>query len=254
MHLSSARMLAIILEGSAMTTPHPKETLRKENHAFSVLIRLDRRFARRLITHASFSGSATAVDAFVTATTGQPYGVATIEIPVEVPVVGKILPPVQVTDPAGRILYPISDDVRVTIAAASERPVPQPGRGRLLNRVGSLIRELTNSEQNLEQTVSRRVSFLFLGSEPLRVRLGDARGEIGSYDIIPHERSRHARRASASMVEQLYRCGQTPDRCGGLSGLGRDLLGRDVVRSRWIAAAGLVHSNPDKATTNCSAR
>ena len=98
-----------------------------------------------LIAHATFSRTAAAVDAFVTATTGQPYGVATIEIPVEVPVVGRVLPTVQATDEAGRILYPISDDVRVTVATASERPVPQPGRGRLLNRVGNLIRELTNN-------------------------------------------------------------------------------------------------------------
>jgi hypothetical protein len=138
-----------------------------------------------LAAQAWLTATATAVDAFVTATTGQPYGVAMIEIPVEAPVVGQLFPPLQATDEAGRILYPISDDVRVAVAPASERPVPQPGRGRLFNRVGSLIRELANNDQKLEQTVARRISFLFLGSQPLRVRLGDARGEIGTYDIVP---------------------------------------------------------------------
>ncbi len=182
MHLSSAWLLAIILEGWALTSPHPKKPPRKKTMRFQLLLA----FLAALAAQAWFTGTATAVDAFVTATTGQPYGVATIEIPVEAPVVGQLFPPLQATDEAGRILYPISDDVRVAVAPASERPVPQPGRGRLLNRVGSLIRELANNDpKNLEQTVTRRVSFLFLGSEPLRVRLGDARSEIGTYDIVP---------------------------------------------------------------------
>lgn len=143
-----------------------------------------------VVAQAWSTGSAAAVDVFVTASPGQPYGVATIEIPVDAPVVGKALPPVRTTDEAGRVLYPISHDVRVAVTRISDRPVPQPGRGRLLGRVTDLIRELTNNEQNLEQTVARRVSFLFLGSQPLRIRLEDSRGEIGVYDVVPKENPR----------------------------------------------------------------
>ncbi len=129
--------------------------------------------------------SASAVDVLVTAATGHPYGVALIEIPVENPVIGRTFPPVEAAESAGRILHPISDDVRVRAARPSEQEVPTPGGGRLLGRVGNLIRELTSGEEDLEQTVSRRVSFLFTGSEPLRVRLFDAGGEIGTYEIVP---------------------------------------------------------------------
>lgn len=134
----------------------------------------------------SWACSATAVDAYVNATSGRPYGVATIEIPVETPVAGQRLPPLQVTDQSGRILYPISDDLRVPVDPVPERRAEnQPGRRPLLNRVGNLIRGLTNTEETPEQTVARRVSFLFLGSAPLRVRLGDAGGEIGTYQVVP---------------------------------------------------------------------
>lgn len=116
---------------------------------------------------------------------GQPYGVATVEIPVLSPVIGQVPPPIQVADDSGRVMFPISDDVRVKVTRPSERPVPRPGGGRLLNRVGNLIREITSKEEDLEQTVARRVSFLFVGSDPLRVKIGDANGEIGTYDLVP---------------------------------------------------------------------
>ncbi|MCG8650478.1 MAG: hypothetical protein MI861_11640, partial [Pirellulales bacterium] len=132
--------------------------------------------------------AASAVDVFVSAAVGQPYGVASIEIPVDPPVVGRNLPPVMVTEATGRVLFPIADDIRVRVAPPSQRPVPPPGRGRLLNRVGNLIRELTDKDQDLQQTVARRVTFLTRGSEPLRVQLSDARGVIGEYEIVPENR------------------------------------------------------------------
>lgn len=129
---------------------------------------------------------ASAVDVFVTAAPGQPYGVASIEIPVDPPLVGRMMPPLEVTNAEGRVLYPIGSDVRVKAGRVSDRPVPQPGRGRLLGRVGNLIREITDPDTSeVEQTVARRVLFLIRGSEPIRVRLGDARGEIGEYEIVP---------------------------------------------------------------------
>ncbi|MFK8111876.1 MAG: hypothetical protein AB8B91_06725 [Rubripirellula sp.] len=130
-------------------------------------------------------GSVLAADVMAIAIPGQPYGVATIEIPIASPVIGEVPPPIQVADQAGRVLFPISDDVRVKVTRPSDRPVPRPGGGRLLNRVGNLIREITNKEEDLEQTVARRVAFLFVGAEPLRVRVGDANGDVGTYDLIP---------------------------------------------------------------------
>ncbi len=127
---------------------------------------------------------ARAVDVFVSASPGQPYGVVSIEIPVDPPVVGRVLPPISVTNPEGRVLYPIADDLRTKVVPVADRPVPQPGRGRLLGRVGNLIRELTNNEgDDLEQTVARRVTFLVRGEQPVFVSLGDAAGEIGQYEI-----------------------------------------------------------------------
>ena len=135
----------------------------------------------------TWCNQAKAVDAMVTAAAGQPYGVAMVEVPVEFPVIGQVLSPIQATSGSGRVLFPISDDIRVKVTRPSERPVPRPGNGRLLNRVGNLIREITNKEEELEQTVARRVSFLFVGSEPLQVRIGDANGEIGTYQLNPQD-------------------------------------------------------------------
>ena len=134
----------------------------------------------------SLAPMAAAVDVFVSATAGQPYGVASIEIPVDPPVVGRTLPPITVIENSSRVLYPIENDVRVKLAPVSDRPVPPPGRGRLLGRVGGLIRELTSSDQqDLEQTVTRRVTFLIRGRQPIQVRLVDADGQIGDYEIVP---------------------------------------------------------------------
>ena len=186
MHLSSARLATIILDGYLMTTRHLKKPVQKKpQRTISMHFQWYLAAVATLVTQLSLAGPVTAVDALVTAAAGQPYGVATIEFPVEAPVIGKVFPPVRASDEAGRVLFPISDDLRVNVDRVSERPVPQPGRGRLLNRVGGLIRELTDKDQVLEQTVARRVSFLFIGSQPLSIRIADANGEIGTYQIIP---------------------------------------------------------------------
>lgn len=143
---------------------------------------------RYLVTAAAiiwFAPSAGAVDALVTAFGGQPYGVATIEIPNENQLIGQDLPPMQAIDQEGRVLFPIADAVRVEAGRASERRVPQPGRGRLLNRIGGLIREISGEDEKQYRTVSRRVSFLFTGTSPIRIRITDVGGEVGTYDIVP---------------------------------------------------------------------
>jgi len=133
----------------------------------------------------AWGNQAVAVDILATAASGTPYGVATIEIPVTQGVVGQELPPLAVRDSEGRVLYPVAHDLRVKLPRPSDRPVPQPGRGRLLGRVGGLIRELTGELPEQEQTVARRVSFLFRGHEPLTIELSSAGQEFGSYQLVP---------------------------------------------------------------------
>jgi hypothetical protein len=138
-----------------------------------------------LVAHAGLVDRSLATEAYVTAIEGQPYGVARIEFPVAAPVVGKVLPPIQVSDAEGRILYPIFDDLRVNVGPRSGRAVADRGRTPLLN----LIRRLSDAENKEvpEQTVARGVSFLFMGSLPLQVRVGDSQGQIGTYEIIPKQ-------------------------------------------------------------------
>ena len=130
--------------------------------------------------------SAHAVDVFVTAAVGQPFGVATIEMPLDTPMFGTTFAPLRISDESGRVLYPVANDL-IASGRPSDRPTPRPGRGRLLNRVGSLIRELAVGDQPLEQTVARRVSFLFSGSRPLSVTLADERGVVGTYTVTPKQ-------------------------------------------------------------------
>lgn len=126
-----------------------------------------------------------AVEILAGANPGVPYGVATIEIPLAIPIVGQPLPPLEVTDAQGRVLYPVGADVRSIAPRPSDQPVPEPGGGRLLGRLGNLLREITSDQEQLEQTVSRRVMFLFHGESPLRVRVQDARRVLGEYEIVP---------------------------------------------------------------------
>tara|TARA_R110002049_G_scaffold4601_3_gene31787 strand:+ start:50482 stop:53181 length:2700 start_codon:yes stop_codon:yes gene_type:complete len=129
--------------------------------------------------------AASAVDILANAASGTPYGVATVEIPIAAPIVGGPLPPLEVRDADGRILYPIANDIRVKIPRPSDQPVPPPGRGRLLGRIGNLVRELTGDQPDLEQTVARRVSFLFRGSSPLTITVSESGREVGSYEVVP---------------------------------------------------------------------
>ncbi|ELP31237.1 hypothetical protein [Rhodopirellula baltica] len=135
-------------------------------------------------------GATNAVDVRAQAVTGQPYGVAVIEMPLRNPVVGPAPGPLTIDgEPAPattKIYYPVSNDVRVTVGRPpSEQPVPQIGRGRLLNRVGNLIRELTSSDDATEQTVGRRVMFLFTGDQPFSVPVRDHLGTLTMVDVRP---------------------------------------------------------------------
>ncbi|MFG0264360.1 MAG: hypothetical protein ACF8AM_04300 [Rhodopirellula sp. JB055] len=126
----------------------------------------------------------------VQAVSGTPFGVAVIEMPLRNPIVGPGPGPLTIAgEPAPastKIFYPVSNDVRVTMGRPpSEQPVPQIGRGRLLNRVGNLIRELASSDDPKEQTVGRRVMFLFTGDQPFSVPVRDHLGTLTMVDVRP---------------------------------------------------------------------
>ena len=136
----------------------------------------------------------------VTATSGEPYGIATIELPVVAPIPGPPPPPLDVRSNDGRVLFPIANDVRVRVPRPSERPVPRPGNGRLLGRLGKLIREIAGDESQLEKTVSRRVTFLVKGSAPLKIQLRESGLDIGTYEIRPVADAQ----ARADLIQQWW--------------------------------------------------
>lgn len=132
-----------------------------------------------------FATNVQAVDVLASAVAGQPYGVAMIEIPIGVPVIGRNYPPLEVVDDAGRVMFPLAKDEQIEIDSPVDRPIPRPGGGRLLGRIGELVRELAGDGEPEFQTISRRVMFLFVGSQPIRVQLSDTQGPIGTYEIVP---------------------------------------------------------------------
>ncbi len=107
------------------------------------------------------------------AVTGTPYGVARIELPLATTRGGRPLPVLEVSDDQGRILYPVTRDLFAR-PAPPPRQVEPPGApaiggGRLLRRLGNLVREINTDDSPV--LVGREATFLFRGTEPLRVRL-----------------------------------------------------------------------------------
>ncbi len=125
--------------------------------------------------------------AVVTAVAGQPYSIATIEIPVAAPIVSQSPPPLHVSDEAGRVMFPIANDIRVKVPPPSRLPVPRPGNGRLLGRLGNLIREITDGEPDVQKTIARRVAFLIAGNQPVTVRVSESNTQVGVYEVTPIE-------------------------------------------------------------------
>ncbi|WP_182869160.1 hypothetical protein [Stieleria mannarensis] len=141
-----------------------------------------------LLPQAFASPAARAVDVLAAAVLGpgdQPYGIATIELPLANPIIGEAPRPLTVSSDSGRVFYPVSEDVEVRIIPPSERPVPPPGNGRLLGRLGKLLREITDTDAPTSQIVARRATFLFKGATPFRVRLADGLGDVGVYELKP---------------------------------------------------------------------
>lgn len=114
-----------------------------------------------------------ALQTMTLAITGQPYGVARIELPLAEPTRESLLAPLEITDSENRIFYPVTRDVQV-IPGQRPRQIDPPGAqviggGRLIRRIGDMVRELTADAEPM--TVSREVTFLFRGDQPLRVQL-----------------------------------------------------------------------------------
>lgn len=116
---------------------------------------------------------AASVPSTTLAISGVPYGVARIEIPVGAAQREAALPVLEVSDEETRILYPVTRDIQVDTPARARLPqppgAPAVGGGRLLRRIGDLVRDLAEEDRPI--TVAREVTFLFRGDEPLRVRL-----------------------------------------------------------------------------------
>jgi hypothetical protein len=114
----------------------------------------------------------------VEAIAGQPFGVATLTIPIGRPESGlRVL----VSDTGGRVLYPA-----ITTEEIQVIPEPPPinrrriGQGALINRLKDVIQ---NARDKTDPPEALRISFLFRGDEPFTVSLsGDMQQ---TFDVQP---------------------------------------------------------------------
>ncbi|TWU03744.1 hypothetical protein [Neorhodopirellula pilleata] len=122
---------------------------------------------------------------------GQPFHIATIEIPLQTPVLGDLSPLELATNDRAR--FAVSENLQSRVSRPpSEQPLPPLGQGRLLGRVGNLIREITGADDR-RQTYARRITFLFEGAEPFEIEIQDRGISVGSYTVVPVEDpQRHA--------------------------------------------------------------
>lgn len=145
-------------------------------------------FAMPLPVEAQPSGPGVSVPegGVVSVASGAPYGIAVIEIPLRNPVLGDGPPRLRMDGSSGQPFFAVSKNIQVRAAELpSERPLPRIGQGRLLGRVGNLIREVAGGDEIQHETVARRIAFLFTGDEPFTVRIADRDGRVGSFEIRP---------------------------------------------------------------------
>ncbi len=125
-------------------------------------------------------------EGLVSVASGIPYGIAAIEIPLRNPVLGDGPPRLRLNGSSARPFFTVSKNVQVRAAELpSERPLPRIGQGRLLGRVGNLIREVAGGDEIQHETVARRITFLFTGDEPFTVQIVDRDGRVGAFEIRP---------------------------------------------------------------------
>ena len=115
---------------------------------------------------------------------GQLLSVATLEIPLQTPVLGDGLSPLKLV-PNERVHFSVSKNLQIQASVRpSEKPMPRLGRGRLLGRVGNLIREIAGADDQT-QTVGRRLSFLFEGDTPFSIQVTNRGSVVGTYEVRP---------------------------------------------------------------------
>lgn len=117
---------------------------------------------------------ATAQPTLTMAIPGSPYGIGRIEIPLAEPLPAGDAPPLEITDDDRRILYPIAREIHIDRLPRGPEPVagePLVGGGRLMRRLGNLVREINGDTRPL--AIAREVTFLFHGDAPLRIRLSE---------------------------------------------------------------------------------
>lgn len=124
---------------------------------------------------------------------GEPFGVASLAIPVGVVEKGR-LPRIIVSDDAGRVFYPETNLEELpppSPSAASIGPTLRSfGRGGLVDR---LKKAIDNAGQQIHPASLLRVQFLFRGTAPLTVRLTGDLNQLVSIKPLPNELGLHRR-------------------------------------------------------------
>ncbi len=113
----------------------------------------------------------------VRAVAGQPFGVATFSVFLG-PLEEGVLPRVLIQDEQSRIFYPaiVTKPATLPFRQANENQPRRIGQGGLVDRLRNAVR---NTQDRIEPPQILKVSFLFRGENPLRVRLaGDVEQEI----------------------------------------------------------------------------
>jgi hypothetical protein len=149
---------------------------------------------------------------------GEPFNVGRIELSVPVAVTADQLVTLEVSDNEGRISYPATRNI---LTDPLSRPTggtiapgePVIGGGRLLRRVGDLVRQAT-APVDVPHVAARELMFLFRGDGPLQVRVNapDAAGRtvfmltpVASSAIVDHSSAlnRWWGTFSSSMTRQI---------------------------------------------------
>lgn len=137
-----------------------------------------------LVTCVAMAGSVLGQSPVVAVSSvGQSLSVATLEIPLQTPVLGDGLSLLGLV-PNERVHFSVSKNQQTRSSRPSEKPLPPLGRGRLLGRFGNLIREIAGADDQT-QTVARRLSFLFEGDTPFSIQVTDRGNVVGTYEVQP---------------------------------------------------------------------
>ncbi|MFK8111072.1 MAG: hypothetical protein AB8B91_02660 [Rubripirellula sp.] len=144
----------------------------------------------------SLSGQVAAQNPVAVAFAGEPFSVGMIEIPLRNPALGEGPGELWIEGNDQRVLHAISQNVETPVRQPpSQQPIPRLGQGRLLGRVGNLIRELAGGEDDASQIVARRIYFLLrsetsgqsparsIATNPISIQVLDRNGVVGNFPV-----------------------------------------------------------------------